>query len=181
MADPFVGEIRIMANNFAPRGWAYCNGQSLPISQNSVLFSIIGTVFGGNGTTTFNLPNFQGAAPIGAGHGNGLSPVAVGGFNGVADVTLTSATMPAHSHSMSGRTLVGAQAVPGPALYPAIDAGTVGTENIFYMVPGATSPNVAMYSDALMSSGQGQSHPNTQPYLALGFCICLNGEYPTRN
>jgi microcystin-dependent protein len=181
VADPFVGEIRIMANNFAPNGWAYCNGQSIPIQQNSALFSIIGVAFGGNGTTTFNLPNFSGAAPIGAGQGSGLSQVSVGEFNGAADVTLTLDTMPPHNHSLSGRSAAGDQSIPGATLYPAVDAGSGGTENIFYAAPGASVTNTTMYSGSLVNSGLGQSHPNTQPYLALGFCICLNGEYPARN
>lgn len=179
MIDPFIGEIRIMANSYPPFGWAWCNGQSIAIVQNTALYSIIGTAFGGNGTTTFNLPDFRGAAPVGTGQGNGLSPVVIGEFDGVADVTLTNTTMPIHSHTLTGRTLTGSQGNPENTMYPCVDAG--GAENVFYMVPGATVPDVLMAGNSLGLAGSGTSHPNTQPYLTLGFCISLSGEYPSRN
>ncbi len=179
MADPFIGEIRVMANAYPPFSWAYCDGQSMAIAQNAALYSVIGTAFGGNGTSTFNLPDFRSAAPVGTGQGPGLSLVAIGEFDGVADVTLTNATIPSHSHDLVGRSAFGDQASPGNTLYLASDKTT--GENVLYMVPGSTPPNVTMAANSLSFTGSNMSHPNTQPYLTLGFCISLSGEYPSRN
>ena len=181
MADPFYGEIRMMASNFPPVDWAYCNGQSIPISQNPALYAVIGTAFGGDGVNSFLLPDFRGAAPVGAGQGPGLSSITLGEFNGVADITLNMLEMPLHTHSLNGRTGTGDQDTINPSLYLALDAGTAGTENIYYMVPGTTQPDITMAPNSLAASGSGGSHPNVQPYLTLGFCICLSGEFPSRN
>ncbi|MBI1675791.1 tail fiber protein [Shewanella sp. DW31] len=181
MADPFVGEIRMMANTYAPYGWAYCNGQAIAIQQNTVLFSVIGIAFGGNGTTMFNLPDFRSAAPIGTGQGPGLAQVVIGEFTGEADVTLTSGTIPAHTHTLSGKTMLGDQSIPANNLYLAADGGGGGTENLFYMLPGTTTPDTNLSPNCISSSGSGSSHPNAQPFLTLGFCIALQGEYPARN
>ncbi|MCL1090359.1 tail fiber protein [Shewanella profunda] len=181
MADPFVGEIRIMANTFPPYGWARCDGQSIPISQNSALYSVLGIAFGGNGSTIFNLPDFRSATPICSGQGSGLSNVVLGEFSGVADVTLLSAEMPEHSHSLNGRTTTGSQGIPDATLYIAADGAGGGGENIFYMVPSTATVDSVMSLNSITAVGSGMSHPNTQPYLTLEFCIALNGEYPVRN
>lgn len=181
MADPFVGEIRIMANTFPPYGWALCDGQSIPISQNPALYSVLGIAFGGNGSTIFNLPDFRSATPICSGQGSGLSNVVLGKFSGVADVTLLSTEMPAHSHSLNGRTTTGSQGTPDATLYIAADAAGGSGENIFYMVPSTATVDSVMSLSSITAVGSGMSHPNTQPYLTLEFCIALNGEYPSRN
>ena len=181
MADPFFGEIRVMANTFAPYDWAFCNGQEIPIVQNSALYAVIGIAFGGNGTTTFKLPDFRSAVPMGSGNGLGLTPRILGQYTGAADVTLINSNMPIHTHPLSGRTGLGDQGTPAANLYPAVDQGNTTSENIFYMVPGTTSPNTMMAPNSIGGSGGGLSHPNTQPYLTMNFCICTSGEFPVRN
>lgn len=181
MADPFFGEIRVMANTYAPQDWAYCNGQEIPIAQNSALYAVIGIAFGGNGTTVFKLPDFRSAAPVGTGNGNGLTPRVLGEYEGAADVTLVSSEMRGHTHTLSGRTGIGVEGKPATNLYLAVDQGNSTSENIFYMVPGTTVPDTFMAGNCIANSGGGQSHPNTQPYLTMNFCICMNGEFPSRN
>jgi microcystin-dependent protein len=181
MADPFFGEIRVMANTFAPYNWAFCWGQSMQIGQNNALYAVIGTAFGGDGKTTYNLPDFRAAAPIGTGAGPGLTPCKVGQYSGVADVTLTSSQMSSHTHTLSGLNVLGEKSAPDTNLYLAVDQGNTTSENIFYMEPATIVPDTTMDERSIGSSGGGQSHPNIQPYLTMNFCICLYGDFPMRN
>jgi microcystin-dependent protein len=170
MADPFVAEIRMFAGNFAPTGWALCNGQLLPISQNTALFSLLGTIYGGDGRTTFALPNLQGKAPMHYGQGPGLSPHFLGETGGEESVTLQSSQMPVHTH------------LP----VAAGSAATTGTpsENV-RLAQTAVGTNIYGPAADLQSlgtpAGGGQPHNNMQPYLALNFIIALQGIFPPRS
>lgn len=169
MSDPFVAEIKIFAGNFAPRGWAFCNGQLLPIAQNTALFSLVGTTYGGDGRTTFGLPNLQGRAPMHPGNGPGLTSRRLGESGGVETVTLTEAQMPQHSHPMIG--------IPS-ASQPSPDAGHGIGNAPMYATPG---PTVAMAANAVGATGGSQAHNNMQPYLAINYVIALQGIYPPRS
>jgi microcystin-dependent protein len=171
MATPFVGEIRMFGFNFAPQGWAMCNGQLLPISQNTALFALIGTFYGGNGTNTFALPNLQSSVAIHQGQRSGLSPYQIGEAGGVENVTLTQGQMPTHSHPVE------ANSSPATGTRP---SGTVlarTTANVYAAAPDTTTMNAG----TIGSTGSSQAHPNIQPYLVLNFCIALNGVFPSRN
>lgn len=171
MSEPFVAEIRIFAGNFAPRGWALCNGQLLPIAQNTALFSLIGTTYGGDGRTTTALPNLQGRAPMHPGRGPGLTDRRLGERGGTADVTLTEAQIPNHAHAAYGTNASASEDTPS------MDRLLARTpDGLTY---GAGDP-VGMASDSLESTGSGQAHENMQPYLALNFIIALVGFYPSR-
>ncbi|HQU84918.1 MAG TPA: tail fiber protein [Pyrinomonadaceae bacterium] len=166
MSQPFIGEIKIFSYNFAPRFWALCNGQSLAINQNQALFSLLGTTYGGNGVTTFNLPNFQGRTGI-----SRSGSFTQGQTGGVENVTLLSTQIPAHIHPMIASTSGPAQGQPsGGAL------ATFPSENAY---SGAGTANTAMNPTA--NSGSSQPHPNIQPSLVLNFCIALQGIFPSRN
>jgi microcystin-dependent protein len=173
MANPFLGEIRIVGFNFAPTGWALCNGQILPIAQNTALFSLLGTTYGGDGRSTFALPNLQGSAPLHFGQGNGLTPRDLGETGGEETVTLLPTQMPAHTHSLKGSDAVGSQ---GPANGVWAKPSQRGTD-AYNSSPG-TSPQ--MSSSALSPTGNGQPHNNLMPYLTLNFCIALQGVFPAR-
>lgn len=174
MSEPFIGEIRTFGFNFAPRGWAQCNGQLLPISQNTALFSILGVTFGGDGRTNFGLPNLQGDLVMDAGNGPGLTPRVPGETGGEAAVTLTTATMAAHNHAAVCNSGNGNQTNPAGNFW-AQEAG--GTQA--YGTTGAAK----MAAGALGSSGAAaaQPHSNMQPYLTLNYCIALQGVYPSRS
>jgi microcystin-dependent protein len=168
MSDPFIAEVKIFAGNFAPRSFAFCNGQLLSIAQNTALFALIGTIYGGNGQTTFGLPNLQGRAPMHPGNGPGLSPRQLGETGGSETVTLTSAQLASHSH-------------PVRAASNATSAAPAG--NFFGSAPmyNTGGNTVAMAADSVTESGGGQPHNNMQPYLAINFIICLQGIFPSRN
>lgn len=170
--DPFVGEIRMLAFEFAPTGWALCNGQILPITQNTALFSLLGTTYGGDGRTTFGLPDLQGVAPMHPGQGPGLSTRTLGERGGSQTVTLQTAEIPSHNHSQPVSSLEGTSASPEGRSW----AGA-GVETPF---SAATSPAVAM-GPMLAPAGAGLPHNNMQPYLTLNFCIALQGIYPPRD
>ncbi|HEV2828468.1 MAG TPA: tail fiber protein [Pyrinomonadaceae bacterium] len=177
MASPFVAEIRIFACNFAPTGWAQCNGQLLPISQNTALFSLLGTFYGGDGKSTFALPDFQGRGSMHQGQGQGLSNRFLGEMSGVETVTLLLSEIPVHSHVVGG-AFNGAgnsqSAVAG--LWAQSPAGRGGFVNIYSSpATGAVNPN------SLALAGGGLPHNNLQPYLTLNFCIALQGVFPPRN
>ena len=173
MSEPFVAEIRIFAGNFAPRSWAFCDGQLLPIAQNTALFSIIGTTYGGDGRTTTGLPNLQGKAPMHPGNGPGLTSRRLGETGGVESVTLSEAQMPAHTHTLG--------VVPAPGNQD--DASNTETlsravgANLF--TPSANLE--AMADETLPSTGGSQPHNNMQPYLAINYIIALQGVYPSRS
>lgn len=179
MADPFYGEIRAFAFDYAPRDWAFCQGQMLSIPQNTVLFSVIGTQFGGNGTTTFGLPNLQGMAPMGSGTGPGLTPRTVGAAVGAGTETLQPSQMPQHSHAIMAQGANATAAVPQNSY---LAQGLVpGPRPSLRPTYAAGAPNATLASNALTPfTGGGHSHTNMQPYLALNFCICLSGEFPAR-
>ncbi|MEA5461200.1 tail fiber protein [Arcicella sp. LKC2W] len=174
---PYLGMLAIFGFNFPPRGWAYCNGQLISIAQNSALFALLGTYFGGDGVTTFALPNLQSRVPIGMGQGSGLSSYFIGQAAGTQTVTLISTEMPAHTHFMTasgdGPTQATAQ---GASL--ASQSRTGDTMPVIY-ANGATTP-VPMSSTTTIAGGN-QPHNNIQPYLAMNFCIALEGIFPSRN
>ena len=172
MADAFVGEIRIFGCNFAPSGWAKCNGQLLPITQNAALFSIMGTTYGGNGITTFALPNLRGAAPLQAGQGSGLSARALGESAGQATVTLIETELPTHSHSVIGVDGAGTQQSPVNGRWAKASLARQ-PQNVYSNNPGGQT-GVASF----LASGGGQPHNNMPPYLVLTFCIALQGIFP---
>jgi len=172
MSEPFLGEIQIVPYNFAPRGWAFCNGQILPISQNTALFSILGTTYGGNGTTNYALPNLQGATPIHWGQGAGLSSYIVGDVGGTPSVTLLSSEMPAHTHQLSGDGSAATTGTPNAS-------ESLGKADV-PMYNGATSLT-PMSNSAIGVAGGGAPHNNLQPYLVLSFVIAMQGVYPSRN
>ncbi|CAG7633732.1 phage tail protein [Paenibacillus allorhizosphaerae] len=180
MADPFVGEIRIFAGNFAPKGWAFCNGQLLPLSQNTALFSLLGTNYGGNGVSNFALPDLQGSVPLGQGQGPGLSQYVLGQSSGTPTVTLLQSEIPGHTHQVNGAIAVGNQESPGNAgntLWA--DTPGMGTGNA-YDTPGP-SDWVSMHPNAMIPAGGSQPHNNMQPYLGLNFIIALQGVFPPRS
>jgi microcystin-dependent protein len=174
MADPFVAEIRIFPFNFAPKGWAWCNGQILPISQNTALFSLLGTTYGGDGKSTFALPDLQGRAPMHPGQGPGLSLHDLGETGGSETVTLLESEIPSHSHALTSL------AVPGDTNLPAGDsfARVIGTTPY---LPPAGAPLVAMSPQALPPAGGDQPHNNLMPYLTFYFNIALQGIFPPRD
>jgi len=171
MATPFLSEVRMFGFNFAPRGWAMCNGQTLSISQNTALFALIGTTYGGNGTTTFQLPNLQSSVPIHTGVG-----FALGQTGGAESVTLTSNQLPQHTHALSAVNSSGASAKP----FNHVLAQSVGGVEAEAYLPGNANLT-ALNAASLQPAGSGGPHTNIQPYLAISFCIALQGVFPTRN
>jgi microcystin-dependent protein len=170
MADPFVAEIRVFPFNFAPRGWAWCDGQLLPLSQNTALFSLLGTVYGGNGKSNFALPDLQGRAPMHPGQGPGLSLHDLGETGGSETVTLLESEIPAHAHVLRGDEDDAAFFTP-PAMF-------VAAGNQMYV--SGSSPNATLASEALAPAGGDQPHNNLQPYLTFYFNIALQGVFPPR-
>ncbi len=171
--DPFVAEIRIFPFNFAPKGWAFCDGQILPLSQNTALFSLLGTTYGGDGKSNFALPDMQGNAPMHPGQGPGLSLHDLGETGGSETVSLLKSEIPSHSHSLMGN--------------PTTATKSLATGNSFargasmtpYLAP-AGAPLVNMSDSTIAPAGGDQPHNNMQPYLTLNFCIALQGVYPPR-
>lgn len=174
MADPFVAEIRMFPFNFAPSGWAFCNGQLLPLSQNTALFALLGTVYGGNGKSTFALPNLQGSAPMHPGQGPGLSLHDLGEVGGAAYVTLLESEMPAHLHATQAESIVAQVAAPGPERSLSRSSGARA------YAPVAAGPVATLSPAALAISGGSLPHNNMQPYLTVNFCIALQGVFPPR-
>ncbi len=172
MADPFVAEVRIFPFNFAPTGWAFCNGQLLPISQNTALFSLLGTFYGGNGQSTFALPDMIGNAAMHQGQGPGLSQHFLGEFSGSPTVTLLTSEIPLHPHTMRAVNDIADINQPGGnGMARSSGAAVYGTT-------GAVTP---MGPTTLAPAGGDQPHNNRQPYLALNFCIALQGVFPPGN
>jgi microcystin-dependent protein len=174
MAQPYIGEIRLFAGNFAPAGWTFCQGQLLPISENDALFTLIGTTYGGDGQATFALPDLRGRVPIHQGQGSGVSSRILGEAGGVEQVTLTVNQIPAHSHPLVGSTQVASTATPQGSV-PAQD-NIVGVD--FYIEDNATAN---MAPAAIGSVGGSQPHTNFQPYICINYIISLFGIYPQPN
>jgi microcystin-dependent protein len=175
--DPFVAEIRIFPFNFAPNGWAMCNGQILPISQNTALFALIGTFYGGNGTSNFALPNFQGVVPVHAGQGPGLSQRFIGESSGEEDVTLLATELPAHNHQLKAFVGRGADNLNAPS---AGDSLTTSLGGDVYVTSNPVSGQI-LNPNTLSPAGGNQPHNNLMPYLTLNFCIALVGIFPARS
>jgi microcystin-dependent protein len=172
MAEPFLSEIRIFSFNYAPKGWAFCNGQLLPINQNQALFALLGTTYGGNGQTNFALPNLRGRASIHEGSGHTLGEAA-----GTSAVTITQQTMPTHTHFLTNN-----MAVVGDQTNATQGAPTGNNWANYGKVQWCTSqPNAAMHPAAVGNAGGSQPHTNMQPYLVLNFCIALQGIFPSQN
>jgi microcystin-dependent protein len=174
MSSPFVAEIRMFAGNFAPKGWAFCDGQLLPISQNTALFSLLGTFYGGDGKSTFALPDLQGSAPLGQGQGSGLSDYFLGQQSGSETVTLLQTEIPIHNHNVMGQhahVAVVPTADPSQALAKSAGGNTYATQ----------SANLAtMNPQAISIAGSSFPHNNMQPYLCVVFILAMQGVFPPR-
>jgi microcystin-dependent protein len=171
MSDQYLGEIRMFGGNFAPYGWALCNGQLLAISQNTALFSLIGTYYGGDGVTTFALPNLQSRVPLHQGQGTGLSPYVIGQNGGTENLTLTSQQMPQHNHNVQVFNAPGNSNRAGGSYLADASSGNV------YQ----SAQNSTLNTAAVTFTGNNQPHNNIQPYLCITFIIALQGIYPSRN
>jgi microcystin-dependent protein len=177
MSTPFLSEIKIVSFNFAPKGWALCNGQLLPINQNQPLFSLLGTTYGGDGRVNFGLPNLQGSVPIHVGNGHTL-----GERGGSTSVTLTTQQMPAHTHLPSAKNITGNANVPSSSV---VLAQAVAVQQDGSTVPvslySSTSTDLQLSPAAISNTGGSQAHNNMEPYLVLNFIIALQGIFPSRN
>ena len=174
MSDPFVAEIRMFAGNFAPKGWATCDGQLLPISQNTALFSLLGTFYGGDGKSTFALPNLEGSVPLGQGQGAGLSEYFLGQESGSQTITLLQSEMPLHQHALKADAVdVGDTRAPSPAV-------TMAQTSPGNAYQDSTSGLVQMNPFALSVSGSSSPHNNMMPFLVVVFIIAMQGVFPPR-
>ena len=173
MADPFLAEIRIFGFNYPPTGWAFCDGQIMPISQNTALFSLLGTQFGGDGKSTFALPDLQGRVPVHQGQGQGLDEYFIGQEGGEQTVTLQQSEMPAHTHSMNALVEEANERQPPNQLI------AIGSSIGMYDEAG-NNPGVTIAPQSLAVAGSGLPHNNLMPYLTANFCIALQGIFPQR-
>jgi len=177
MSQPYIAEIKMFGGNFAPRSYALCNGQILSIAQNTALFSLLGTTYGGNGQTTFALPNMQGRAPVHQGSGPGIDPVSLGEMAGEINVTLTTSNLPSHTHPISGALISNSNPGETPA------SNTLFTNSapnqLYAAALGTGGLNLA--PQTITTAGGSQPHNNVQPYLAVTFIIALEGVFPARN
>lgn len=193
-AEPFLGEICILGFTFAPSGYALCNGQIMSIAQNTALFSLLGTTYGGNGSTTFALPDLRGRAPIHFGQGPSLAPYAQGQVGGIEATTLTTAQLPAHTHgfadngsALNSITTKATSQIPaaGSFLARTVDGSTSGAQPLIYVPAGTAGTSVAMgglnVAGTIAPTGQNQPVPIMQPYLVLNYSIALQGIFPSRN
>lgn len=172
MSEPFVGEIRMFAGNFAPRSWAFCDGQVLAVSQNDALFSLLGTIYGGDGRTTFGLPDLRGRIPIHAGTGPGLSPRRLGEKGGAEQVTLTVNQLSSHTHPYKASTTIADKTAPAGNA-----AAQLNAAELYF----PADPTINLAATAITATGGGQSHTNLQPFLCIHFIIALVGIYPSRH
>jgi microcystin-dependent protein len=178
MSNPFLGEIRMFAGNFNPRGWAFCAGQLVPIAQNDALYALLGTTYGGDGITTFGLPDMRGRLPINQGQGPGLSNYVIGQMAGTESVTLTVTQMPAHSHSLSATDATASQPAPTNTSFLATLLGTAE----IYAIPGANPLRQGtLNANSISAAGGSQPHNNLMPIMAINFIIALEGVFPSRN
>ncbi len=182
MSEPFVGEIRMFAGNFAPRNWAFCNGQLLAVAQNQMLFSLLGTTYGGDGRTTFGLPDLRGRQAIHAGQGPGLSNCRQGQGGGAETVTLTEAQMPSHTHTASAEVKAvnagGNQSAPGGHAWAADPRGAT---NMYSDATPDTDMKADLVAGTAQNAGGGQTHENRPPYLPINYIIAMDGIYPSRS
>lgn len=179
MSEPFIAEIIMFAGNFAPRGWAFCQGQILSIAQNTALFSLLGTTYGGNGQTTFALPDLRGRVPVGTGQGPGLPNVILGEVSGSPTHTLIANEMPAHNHVISGNTSgLANSASPGGN---SLGIGVVPSTNTPVNMYNSAAPSTPMNAQSVGIAGGNQPHNNMQPYLGMNYIIALEGIFPSRN
>jgi len=170
MSQPFIGEIKPCGFNFAPLGYAFCDGSLQSIDQNQALYALIGTTFGGDGVQTFGLPDLRGRVPVGQGAGPGLSPLIIGEVYGVESVTLTTQQLPSHTHTVGVSTAAASTVNPSNG-YPALSARKVyGTTSL-----------TAMSANSIPTAGSSFAHENRQPYLVISFCIAIEGIFPSRN
>lgn len=174
MTDPFVAEIRLFPFTFAPKGWAFCDGQLLPISQNTALFSLLGTTYGGDGRSTFALPDLQGRVPVNDGQGPGLSERFLGEAGGSDTVTLLASEVPTHAHAMTASAAAAVSRSPSGELF----ANESGGVNSYASLSGA--PAALLAAAASGPAGGGAPHNNLAPYLVVNYCIALQGVFPQR-
>ena len=167
MSNSFIGQIMLTGFNFAPRFWAQCSGQLLPINQNLALFSLLGTQYGGNGTTTFALPDMRSRTPVSFGN-----TTVIGQSAGAESVTLLSTQLPAHTHVVNGSTAAGDSRNPSGRVYGQTNAGAMHA---------VATPNVTLAPQSVATAGGNQAHSNLQPYTTVNFCIALSGIFPSRN
>jgi microcystin-dependent protein len=175
VSDPFIGEIRMFAGNFAPLGWNFCDGTLLPIAQNDALFNLIGTSYGGDGVSNFAVPDLRGRLPVGQGAGPGLSPRTLGDQYGTETVTLTAQQMPGHSHTFVATTAAAASANPQNALF-----ANTGGDNLYVPAPASPQPKV-MSQQMVMNAGSSQPHNNIMLSTGMNYIICLEGIYPPQS
>lgn len=179
MSDFFIGQVMMAGFSFAPKFWAQCNGQLLPINQNQALFSLLGTQFGGNGTTNFALPDLRGRTPLG--YASSVDPswqppsVQIGEAAGVENVTLLSTNLPAHTHSANASTTAGDNRIPRDRVYA---TNTAADQSLY---AASSGPLVPLNQQTVAPTGGSQPHPNLQPYTAINFCIALSGIFPSRD
>lgn len=171
MSEPFLGEVRMVGFNFAPRSWAFCDGQILPINQNQSLYSLLGTTYGGDGRTSFALPDLRGRTPIHKGEGHNIGQKA-----GAETVSLTQAEMPAHKHGAVATTDIATQRAPNSERL----LGTISAAGKLYG-DSVSSNEVPLMTGTISNTGSGVAHPNMQPYLTISYCIALQGIFPSRN
>jgi microcystin-dependent protein len=178
--NPFIGQILMVGFNFAPIGWALCNGQLLSIAQNTALFSLLGTTYGGDGVSTFALPNLQSRVPVHQGQGSGLSPYVIGSAGGTENVTLLATQMPSHNHLINVNNTPGT--LPDPTRNIQAEAATGDPRNPTLISQfTAAAPTGTMAPTTVSMVGGGQPHANIQPYLTINFIIALQGIFPSRN
>lgn len=179
MSSPFLGEIRAFGFNFAPKGWAMCNGQQLAINTNAALFSLLGTFYGGNGVSTFALPDLRGRGAVNQGQGPGLSNYIIGEQTGTETVTLISTQMPQHNHLWAANNALGDHPSPSGNFLAGARIPTNNTPVPTYAAPGGAT--VPLAANTLALAGQNQAHNNMMPYLVVTYCIALQGIFPSRN
>ena len=177
MSDPYLGEIRMFAGTFAPRGWALCDGQLIGVSQNEALFSLLGTIYGGDGRSTFGLPDLRGRIPMHMGSGPGLSSRTQGASFGEEQVTLTTAQLPAHSHRIGAHNKGGNTNDPSGAKFASDGAGKIG----MYKSYNAGSDTAVSMGGTILNTGGGQPHNNLPPFLCINFIIATVGLFPSRS
>jgi len=192
MSDPFLGEIRMVGFNFNPQGWALCNGQLMSIAQNSALFALLGTTFGGDGVSTFALPNYNGRSPVGMGNGPGLTPVVQGEVSGTENVTILSTQMPSHTHTATGTATFSAGATPsnqtlvpsatnsvlGGSVAGSAQAAAIWSDQLIDPIPLTNTQTVNV---SIGVTGGNQPLPIRNPFLGTNFIIALSGVFPSRN